>query len=161
MIVDLMRNDLGQICDHGTVSVTRLLSTEIHPGLAHLVSEITGELQADTTWPQVCEALLPPGSVSGAPKSSAQDVIFHNEPTKRGPYCGALGWVEDDQALLSVAIRIFWSSDNKELHFGTGAGITWGVIQLVNGMRPNSRHNVCYRLQAVTSDESLVQHFIS
>ncbi|MCX6438329.1 MAG: chorismate-binding protein [Actinobacteria bacterium] len=126
MIVDLMRNDLGQICNHGTVSVTRLLSTEIHPGLAHLVSEITGELQADTTWRQVCEALLPPGSVSGAPKSSAQDVIFHNEPTQRGPYCGALGWVENDQALLSVAIRIFWSSDNKELHFGTGAGITWG-----------------------------------
>ena len=125
MIVDLMRNDLGRICLDGSVSVPRLLSTEIHPGLAHLVSDISGQLRSDIAWPELCSALLPPGSVSGAPKSSAQEVISRLEAAARGPYCGALGWVEDDQALLSVAIRIFWKRNDNKVHFGTGAGITW------------------------------------
>lgn len=126
MIVDLMRNDLGRICIYGSISVPRLLATEIHPGLAHLVSDITGELRRDVSWPHICDALLPPGSVSGAPKSSALELIARIEATDRGPYCGALGWVENDHALLSVAIRIFWSKGDAKLYFGTGAGITWG-----------------------------------
>jgi para-aminobenzoate synthetase component 1 len=126
MIVDLMRNDLGQICVDGSVLVPRLLSTEIHPGLAHLVSDISGQLRSDVDWSKLCSALLPPGSVSGAPKSSAQEVISRLEAVARGPYCGALGWVEGEQALLSVAIRIFWKAKGNTLHFGAGAGITWG-----------------------------------
>jgi para-aminobenzoate synthetase component 1 len=122
MIVDLMRNDLGQICKSGSVSVPRLLSTEAHPGLVHLVSDIEGELQDETTWSEIFTRLSPPGSISGAPKSSALSVIKENEG-KRGPYCGALGWVQGDRCELSVAIRIFYKDD--KLRFGTGAGITW------------------------------------
>ena len=123
MIVDLMRNDFGQICKSGTVEVPRLLSSEEHPGLQHLVSDVQGELLNDISWNQILTALSPPGSVSGAPKSSATQVIAENE-IARGPYCGALGWIQGNQAVLSVAIRTFW----KDLHinFGTGAGITWG-----------------------------------
>jgi para-aminobenzoate synthetase component 1 len=123
MIVDLMRNDLGQICKSGTVEVPRLLSSEEHPGLQHLVSDVQGELLDDISWSQILSALSPPGSVSGAPKSSATQVIGANE-IARGPYCGALGWVEGHQAVLSVAIRTFWK--DKGINFGTGAGITWG-----------------------------------
>jgi para-aminobenzoate synthetase component 1 len=125
MIVDLMRNDLGQICNSGSVTVPRLLSTEAHPGLVHLVSDIEGELREGTTWSEIFTLLSPPGSISGAPKSSAVSVIEENEG-KRGPYCGALGWVQGDQSELSVAIRIFFKDD--KLRFGTGAGITWASV---------------------------------
>jgi para-aminobenzoate synthetase component 1 len=123
MIVDLMRNDLGRICKSGTVEVPRLLSSEEHPGLQHLVSDVQGQLLDDITWTDIFESLSPPGSVSGAPKSSATQVIADNE-SERGPYCGALGWVQGDQAVLSVAIRAFWK--DTHINFGTGAGITWG-----------------------------------
>ena len=126
MIVDLMRNDLGQICRDGSVDVANLLRSEDHPGLRHLVSDVTGELKAGISWPEIFSALLPAGSISGAPKSSALQVISENEPFERGPYCGILGWVQGDQAELSVAIRTFWSFRDSKLHFGTGAGITWG-----------------------------------
>ena len=123
MIVDLMRNDFGAICENGSVSVPRLLSSEPHPGLVHLVSDIEGELRHGISWDEIVSALHPPGSVSGAPKSSAISVIQNNE-LARGPYCGALGWVQGDSCEISVAIRIFWKDD--ALRFGTGAGITWG-----------------------------------
>lgn len=122
MIVDLMRNDLGMICKSGSVEVTRLLAAEVHPGLVHLVSDIEGELHTNISWAEIFTAISPPGSVSGAPKSSAVQVISQNE-NPRGPYCGALGWVQGDRAELSVAIRIFWQ--DEQLNFGTGAGITF------------------------------------
>ena len=126
MIVDLMRNDLGQVCIPGSVDVSDLLRTEEHPGLSHLVSDVVGTLKNDVTWNEIWRALLPAGSISGAPKSSAIKLIKRKERTPRGPYCGVLGWVHGDQAVLSVAIRIFWKNEEDVLRFGTGAGITWG-----------------------------------
>ena len=126
MIVDLMRNDLGQICRDGSVDVANLLRSEDHPGLRHLVSDVTGELKAGINWKEIITSLLPAGSISGAPKSSALQMIAENEPVERGPYCGILGWIEGDKAELSVAIRTFWSLRDSQIHFGTGAGITWG-----------------------------------
>jgi para-aminobenzoate synthetase component 1 len=125
MIVDLIRNDLGRICLPGTVSVPHLLITEDHPGLTHLVSDVTGTLLANIAWTKISTAMLPPGSVSGAPKSSAIVSIVNAEGQSRGPYCGVLGWVDGKSALLSVAIRIFWTNRDGLLRFGTGAGITW------------------------------------
>jgi para-aminobenzoate synthetase component 1 len=127
MIVDLMRNDLGMICESGSVEVSRLLSTETHPGLQHLVSDVEGDLKKGISWKEIFKAVSPPGSVSGAPKSSAVSVIAENEDP-RGPYCGILGWVQKDQAELSVAIRVFWKDD--KLRFGTGAGITFSSNSL-------------------------------
>jgi para-aminobenzoate synthetase component 1 len=126
MIVDLMRNDFGRICEPGTVDVEQLLRSEEHPGLRHLVSDVVGQLRTAITWSEIFAALLPAGSISGAPKSSALSVIAENEEIKRGPYCGVLGWVEGDKAELSVAIRIFWQENDGFLKFGTGAGITFG-----------------------------------
>lgn len=125
MIVDLMRNDLGQICKPGSITVPDLLRDEVHPGLSHLVSDVSGILRDEITWPEIFEALLPAGSISGAPKSSAMKIIAENEKVSRAEYCGVIGWVHGDQALLSVAIRTFWR-DGEYINFGTGAGITWG-----------------------------------
>ena len=122
MIVDLMRNDLGMICESGTVEVSRLLYSQDHPGLQHLVSDVEGDLVSGISWCSILESISPPGSVSGAPKSSAVSVIAEHEKP-RGPYCGILGWVQGDQAQLSVAIRIFWK--DEKINFGTGAGITF------------------------------------
>ena len=122
MIVDLMRNDLGMICESGTVEVSRLLYSQNHPGLQHLVSDVEGDLVSGISWHSILESISPPGSVSGAPKSSSVSVIAENEKP-RGPYCGILGWVQGDQAQLSVAIRIFWK--DEKINFGTGAGITF------------------------------------
>jgi branched-subunit amino acid aminotransferase/4-amino-4-deoxychorismate lyase len=101
-----------------------LFRSELHPGLEHLVSDVVGEVRDELTWAQIFNEILAPGSVSGAPKESAVKIIAESEPNDRGPYCGALGWIEGKSANLSVAIRIFWRNGEK-LKFGAGAGITW------------------------------------
>ncbi|MCX5395912.1 chorismate-binding protein [Streptomyces sp. NBC_00102] len=131
MIVDLVRNDLGRVCATGTVSVPDLCVVEKHPGLVHLVSTVRGELGDGAGWPELFGAAFPPGSVSGAPKSSALRIIEELETAPRGPYCGAIGWVDADRstAELAVGIRTFWIDRTGSvplLRFGTGAGITWG-----------------------------------
>jgi para-aminobenzoate synthetase component 1 len=130
MITDLVRNDLQTVCRPGTVEVTSLLEVEEHPGLVHLVSRVRGTLSDDVVhsgelWRRLLAGTFPPGSVSGAPKSSALRIIRELEPVPRGPYCGAVGWVADGEASLAVGIRTFWWADGV-LRFGTGAGITWG-----------------------------------
>jgi para-aminobenzoate synthetase component 1 len=126
MIVDLVRNDLGRVCEWGSVTVPALCAVEDHPGLVHLVSTVQGTLRHDVGWPELLAATFPPGSVTGAPKLAAMDMIRRLEPVDRGPYCGAIGWVDADAgtADLNVAIRTFWFEDGL-LHLGTGGGITW------------------------------------
>lgn len=126
MIVDLVRNDLGRVCEWGTVQVPSLLSVEAHPGLHHLVSTVEGRLRPGLGWAAAIEATFPPGSVTGAPKLAALASIGRLEPEPRGVYCGAIGWVDADrrEGDLNVAIRTFWIEDG-ELHLGTGGGITW------------------------------------
>ncbi|HEX2704432.1 MAG TPA: chorismate-binding protein [Candidatus Lustribacter sp.] len=132
MITDLVRNDLSHVCLPGTVDVEVLCGAEDHPGLSHLVTTVAGRLRPDATWAKIFAATFPPGSVSGAPKSSALRAIADLEPGPRGPYCGAVGWVDADtrEAELAVGIRTFWAehdiSGRRWLRFGTGAGITWG-----------------------------------
>lgn len=127
MIVDLVRNDLSQVCETGSVCVPSLLGIEEHPGLVHLVSRVQGRLRGDVVWEDILRATFPPGSVTGAPKSSALRIIADLEPVPREFYCGAFGWIDADtgEAELAVAIRTFWVRDGV-LRFGTGAGITWG-----------------------------------
>jgi para-aminobenzoate synthetase component 1 len=131
MIVDLVRNDLAHVCRAGTVEVESLCGIEQHPGLVHLVSDVSGLLTPDAGWPDILAATFPPGSVSGAPKHTALQAIADLEPAPRGPYCGAVGWVDadNDTAELAVGIRTFWAARRADgarvLRFGTGAGITW------------------------------------
>lgn len=126
MIVDLVRNDLGRVCEYGSVTVPGLCEVEEHPGLFHLVSTVRGELRAGAGWAELIGATFPPGSVTGAPKLAAMAMIDRLEPADRGPYCGAVGWVDADAGVgdLNVAIRTFWKAEGL-LHLGTGGGITW------------------------------------
>jgi para-aminobenzoate synthetase component 1 len=126
MIVDLVRNDLGRVCEFGSVTVPALWAVEHHPGLVHLVSTVRGRLRPGCGWADAITATFPPGSVTGAPKLAALDAIAALEPVPRGVYCGAVGWVDADrrQGDLNVAIRTFFVEDGV-LCFGTGGGITW------------------------------------
>ena len=132
MITDLVRNDLSAVCRPGTVSVDALCAPQEHPGLTHLVTAVSGQLRAGVGWADVMAATFPPGSVSGAPKSSALRVIADLEVAPRGPYCGTIGWVDADagEAELAVGIRTFWTDRDADgarwLRFGTGGAITWG-----------------------------------
>ena len=132
MIVDLVRNDLGRVCAIGSVTVPELCAVEAHPGLVHLVSTVRGELAEGVGWPELLAGTFPPGSVTGAPKSSALRIIAALETAPRGPYCGGVGWVDADRGTgqLAVGIRTFWidrtAPGGPLLRFGTGAGITWG-----------------------------------
>ncbi|WP_079122598.1 chorismate-binding protein [Streptomyces abyssalis] len=139
MIVDLVRNDLGRVCEAGSVTVPGLCEIEQHPGLVHLVSTVRGELPAGTGWPDLFRHTFPAGSVTGAPKLSALRIIGELERSPRGPYCGGIGWADADRGTgeLAVGIRTFWIERRTPaagatapgpavLRFGTGAGITWG-----------------------------------
>lgn len=126
MIVDLVRNDLGRVCDSGSVEVPGLLTAEEHPGLTHLVSTVEGRLSDGMGWGELLDATFPAGSITGAPKIAAMRTIAELEPVPRGMYCGAVGWVDADRCIgeLNVAIRTFWV-DEDQLCFGTGGAITW------------------------------------
>jgi para-aminobenzoate synthetase component 1 len=129
MIADLVRNDLGRAAAIGTVTVPDLCVVEKHPGLVHLVSVVECRLAEGAGWPELLSATFPPGSVSGAPKSTALRIIRELEPVPRGPYCGAVGWVDADrrEGELAVGIRTFFVDTARgRLCFGTGAGITHG-----------------------------------
>lgn len=92
MIVDLLRNDLGRVCNYGSVKVEKLYGLEEHPTLFHLVSTISGELRPDTKPSDILKALFPCGSITGAPKISTMRIIDEIELTPRGLSMGAIGY---------------------------------------------------------------------
>jgi para-aminobenzoate synthetase component 1 len=120
MIVDLARNDLGRIARYGSVRVRRLCALERHPGVHHLVSVVDAEPAAGVGPAEIVRAAFPPGSVTGAPKIRAMEIIDELEPVRRGTYCGSIGWIGPHGDLdLSVAIRTFVACGGElSLHVG-------------------------------------------
>jgi para-aminobenzoate synthetase component 1 len=123
MIVDLLRNDLGRVCEYGSVRVTRVCEVETFPFVHHLVSEVRGKLRPDRTPMDLLKAAFPGGSVTGAPKVRAMEIIAELEPTARGPYCGSLGYVGfDGTADANILIRTF-TIGRGWMQFPVGGGI--------------------------------------
>ncbi|HWH12990.1 MAG TPA: aminodeoxychorismate synthase component I [Solirubrobacteraceae bacterium] len=123
MIVDLVRNDLGRVCETGSIRVAALAQARAHAGVWHLVSEIVGTVAGDVGDGELVRAAFPPGSVTGAPKVAALDVIAELESTAREVYTGAIGFVSPLGGLeLSVAIRTFEFS-GEDVWLGVGGGI--------------------------------------
>ena len=106
MIVDLLRNDLGRVCKFGSVRVTDPGTIETHPTVFHRVATVTGDLAPDVRWVDLLRAAFPGGSVTGAPKIRAMQIIDELEPTARDVYCGSIGMIGLDGSLsLNIAIR--------------------------------------------------------
>ncbi|MDQ2835930.1 MAG: chorismate-binding protein [Actinomycetota bacterium] len=125
MIVDLMRNDLSRVCQPGSVRAAELLTIRPAPGVWHLVSEVRGELRPDARDAELLRAAFPPGSVTGAPKLRALELIDELEAVPRGLFTGAIGYVSpaSDRSEFNVAIRTF-EITGPELQLGVGGGIT-------------------------------------
>ena len=127
MIVDLLRNDLSQVCEVGTVEVPVLMEVESYTSVHQLVSTVRGRLRDDVTTVGALRALFPAGSMTGAPKLRTMEIIDAIEATPRGAYAGAFGWVSGDgRADLGVVIRTLLTADPaaKGYLLGTGGGIT-------------------------------------
>ena len=114
MIVDLIRNDLGRVAKIGSVKVASLFDIEAHPSVWQMISTITAELRADANLVDVLRACWPPGSMTGAPKVHAMEIIENLEPVRRGPYAGAIGYIDVSGDMdLSVVIRTAVVSQNR------------------------------------------------
>ncbi|WP_189519065.1 aminodeoxychorismate synthase component I [Kushneria pakistanensis] len=121
MIVDLLRNDLGRVCRAGTVSVPALAALESYRNVHHLVSTITGELAPGLDAIDALAAAFPGGSITGAPRIRAMDIIDELEGTRRGPYCGSIGYIDQRGDMhTSIAIRTLFRQDDTLYVWGGG-----------------------------------------
>ncbi len=123
MIVDLLRNDLSKVCRPGSVAVPALCALESHPTVHHLESIVTGHLEEGRSAADLLRAAFPGGSITGAPKVRAMEILAELEPVARGVYCGAIGWLSLTGAMdTSIAIRTVTLQDGRGI-FHAGGGI--------------------------------------
>jgi para-aminobenzoate synthetase component 1 len=124
MIVDVLRNDLGRVCATGSVSVPQLCALERFPQVWHLTSTVTGRLRPDAGPFELLEACFPGGSITGAPKIRAMELLEMLEPVRRHIYTGAIGWIGwDGDADWNIAIRTATATPDA-IHWSAGGGIT-------------------------------------
>jgi para-aminobenzoate synthetase component 1 len=123
MIVDLLRNDLSRVCRPGTVRVPELFALEHHPTVHHLVSTVVGELDPELDAIDLLRASFPGGSITGAPKVRAMEIIAELEPTRRAVYCGSIGYIGASGAMdTSIVIRTCLALRGR-IYFQAGGGI--------------------------------------
>lgn len=125
MITDLLRNDLGQVCATGSIQVPELFAVESYAQAHHLVSAVTGRLKPGLDAFDLLEATMPGGSITGAPKRRAMQIIDELEAGPRGAYCGALAWIGFDGAMDSAIIIRTITATADTLYAQAGGGITW------------------------------------
>jgi anthranilate synthase component 1 len=123
MLVDLGRNDLGRVCEYGTVHVSELLATERYSHVMHIVSHVSGQMREDVDVYDLLQATFPAGTVSGAPKVRAMEIIEELEGVRRGPYAGAVGYLGFNGNMdTCIAIRTIVMQGNTA-YLQAGAGI--------------------------------------
>jgi len=123
MLVDLARNDLGKVCQFGTVSVPEFMIVQKYSHVQHIVSRVTGQLRSDCDSVDAFKGIFPAGTVSGAPKKRAMEIIDELEPTRRGPYAGAVGYFSyNGNADFAITIRTLVANQNRA-YIQAGAGL--------------------------------------
>lgn len=127
MIVDLIRNDLGQIAETGSVKVPHIFSIEKYPTVYQMTSTVTANIAPDATIIDILSALFPCGSITGAPKISTMNIIHELEDSPREVYCGAIGYITPEmEAIFNVPIRtVIVDKATGKATYGVGGGITW------------------------------------
>jgi para-aminobenzoate synthetase component I len=128
MIVDLQRNDLGRVARYGSVKVTQPREIESHPTVHHGVATVEARLKPGTTVADLLRATLPGGSITGAPKVRAMQIIDELEPVQRGPYCGAIGWLTADALCLNIAIRTMLAGKHDAGEFNVDFSVGGGIV---------------------------------
>jgi para-aminobenzoate synthetase component 1 len=154
MIVDLLRNDLSKVCEPHSVKVPKLCGLETYANVHHLVSVVTGTMKKNFHAVDLLKATFPGGSITGAPKIRAMEIIADIEPTKRGPYCGCIGYIGFDGSMdTSITIRTFAIHKN-DLTFQAGGAVTMDsdplqeyeeTLTKVSGLKAALRDACCAR----------------
>ncbi|WP_136439925.1 aminodeoxychorismate synthase component I [Pacificoceanicola onchidii] len=125
MIVDLLRNDISRIAEPGSVKVPELCKVEAYATVHQMVSRVVGRLKPDVRLPGILRALFPCGSITGAPKIAAMQLLADVEPWQRGAYCGAIGWAAPDgRSQFNVAIRTLTMRGTRGV-LNVGGGVVW------------------------------------
>ena len=129
MIVDLLRNDLGKVCEYGSVTVEKTFEIETYETVFQMVSEVKGVLKKDCSFGGILQNLFPCGSITGAPKIRTMEIIHELEKEERGIYTGSIGLFLRDRAVFSVAIRtVEIDTATKHGSIGLGSGIVWDSV---------------------------------
>jgi para-aminobenzoate synthetase / 4-amino-4-deoxychorismate lyase len=143
MIVDLLRNDLGRLCEYGTVRVDELFAVERHPSLWQMTSTVSGDLRSGVSIRETFRALLPSGSVTGAPKVHAMQLLAQLEDEPRGVYTGSIGYFSRQRSVFNVAIR------TVELNGGSGRmGVGSGIV--IDSVAEDEFHECALKAQFLT-----------
>ena len=140
MIVDLLRNDLGRVARFGTVRVDQPRAIEHHPTVQHATATITAELRGRATLADLLRATLPGGSITGAPKVRAMEIIDELEPVRRGPYCGSIGVIHGRSARLNIAIRTAAIQQPRRASDSVGTLDAWVGAGIVADSDPVAEH---------------------
>ena len=129
MIVDLLRNDVSKLAQIGSVKAPRLFEIETYATLHQMTSLVVAQLAPDVTIRDIFEALFPCGSITGAPKIRAMQVIRSLESAARGAYCGAVGWIDPSGAMqFNVAIRTIVCDDDGRAALNVGGGVVYDSV---------------------------------
>ncbi|MBL4618043.1 MAG: anthranilate synthase component I family protein [Robiginitomaculum sp.] len=157
MIVDLMRNDLSRVCEAGSVKVPELFEVQSFANVHHLVSTVCGKLTPNATATNLLQATFPPGSITGAPKIRAMQIISELENSVRGPYCGALGFISDHGAMdFNVLIRTLVmqrnSKNNWDIVFRAGGGIVADSEPMAEAGEMNDKASIFRQLAESAQD---------
>ena len=129
MLVDLARNDVGRVVEFGSVHVDEMMTLERYSHVMHMTSQVSGRLRADKSAIDVLRATLPAGTVSGAPKVRAMEIIDELEPTKRGPYAGVVGYLDFSGNLdTAIAIRTMVVQPDGRASVQAGAGVCLAIL---------------------------------
>ncbi|MCK7542719.1 anthranilate synthase component I [Marinobacter bryozoorum] len=153
MLIDLGRNDAGRVSETGTVKLTDKMIVERYSHVMHIVSNVTGRLKKDTSCLDVLRATLPAGTLSGAPKIRAMEIIDELEPVKRGVYGGAVGYLSFNGNMdTAIAIRTAVIKD-KTLHIQAGAGIVADSVPRLEWKETMNKGRAIFRAVAMTYND--------
>jgi anthranilate synthase component 1 len=145
MLVDLGRNDLGRVCEYGSVRVCELMTVERYSHVMHIVSDVRGQLRSNLDGMDLVRATFPAGTVSGAPKVRAMQIIDELEPTRRGPYAGSVGYFGFDGNLdLAITIRTILLA-NGMAHVQAGAGIVYDSVPAKEFEETENKARACLK----------------
>lgn len=155
MLVDLERNDLGRVCEYGTVKVNEFMVIEKYSHVMHIVSNVQGTLRKGEGFLDIMRAVFPGGTITGAPKVRTMEIIEELEPTRRGIYTGSIGWLGFNQDLeFNIVIRTLYAKDGWG-YVQAGAGIVIDSVPKYEYKESLKKAEALWKAKKLSEDEKI------